>query len=108
MNYFPLLNLIILKKNYIFEKNNSEDIKQLVIETMQKYENQFDKNKVDRKIQDSLWNKFLNYHQIRFENIEEFRKFDNRICNSLLLIINTCLIYKFYLLINILIKNNKT
>ena len=59
MNYFPLLNLIILEENYIFEKNNSEDIKQLVIETMQKYENQFDKNKkVDHKIQDSLWNKF--------------------------------------------------
>ena len=82
---FSSLKFNNLEENYIFEKNNSEDIKQLVIETMQKYENQFDKNKVDRKIQDSLWNKFSKLPSNRFENIEEFRKFDNRICNSFII-----------------------
>ena len=52
---------------------------------MQKYENQFDKNKVDRKFKTAYGISFLNSMSNRFENIEEFRKFDNRICNSFII-----------------------
>ncbi len=52
---------------------------------MQKYENKFDTNKVDYELQKNLWNKFSKLPSSRFESIQEFRKTDNRICNSFII-----------------------
>ncbi len=78
-------NLKKINETYILEKNKSEDITQLVLETMLKHENKFNFSDVNYDLQKSFWDKTSKLSEKRFENIKEFKKLDNRICNSFLI-----------------------
>ena len=52
---------------------------------MLKHENKFNVNDVNYDLQKSFWDKTSKLSEKRFENIKEFKKLDNRICNSFLI-----------------------
>ena len=73
MSIFKFKNI---NETHILEKNKSEDITQLVLETMLKHENKFNVNDVIRSSK-----KFLDKTSKLSENvlkILEFKKLDNR------------------------------
>ena len=77
-------NLYNLDSNFILKKNSSNDISELVKEITQKHLNEFDYKKVNFDLQHSFWKNYSKIPRTIYENKKEFRKHENRICNSFL------------------------
>lgn len=73
-----------LNKNFVLKKNNSNDILGLVQEVTQKHLNEFDYKKVNFNLQRSFWKNYSKISRSTYINKKEFRKDENRICNSFL------------------------
>ena len=73
-----------LNNKFSLEKNTSNDILGLVREITQKHLNEFDYKKVNFNLQSSFWKNYSKISRITYENKKEFRKDENRICNSFL------------------------
>ena len=70
----------IKQTDFILEKNNSEDILDLVVEVEKKYQNEFFEEKYDDELQNKFWKIFFKYNK----QISEKPKINFRICNSFL------------------------
>lgn len=77
-------NLYTLDNSFILKKNSSNDILELVKEITQKHLNEFDYKKVNFNLQRSFWKNYSKISRITYENKKEFRRDENRICNSFL------------------------
>ena len=73
-----------LDNSFIIKKNSSNDILELVKEITQKHLNEFDYKKVNFNLQRSFWKNYSKISRITYENKKEFRRDENRICNSFL------------------------
>jgi len=81
---YEIEELYTLDKNLLLKKNNSNDILGLVQEVTQKHLNEFDYKKVNFNLQRSFWENHSKISRITYINKKEFRKDENRICNSFL------------------------
>jgi putative glycosyltransferase (TIGR04372 family) len=81
---YELEEIYTLDKNFVLKKNTSNDILELVQEVTQKHLNEFDYKKVNFNLQRSFWENYSKISRITYINKKEFRKEENRICNSFL------------------------